>query len=131
MAMRVWYPEDYYSASDLNRVSTEIISLETKIRGLEFPMPPSETLHNWTNSDLALITRINILRSRINRMYTIFYKPSGAPTINEDTTSIQVFDFADANDLELALHLLEGLVNALTDNYKYCGTFTCGEGDII
>lgn len=131
MSTRTFYPEDSYSYQDLNRVSSNIINLETKIRELDYPVPPSEALYTWSITDLGLIARINILRARINRLYQVFYKPPAAPEIYENPANIQVFDFKDANDLEVALELLDKLANSLTDNYKYCGTFTTGEGDVI
>lgn len=131
MSIKVFYPSDTYSFGDLNRVSANIKNLENRIRALEYPLPPTSNLHVWSIMDLGLIDRINILRERIINIYKYFFRPPGAPALEVDNNPIQVFDFSDANDLELALYLIGRLVNSLLDNYKYCGTFTTGEVDVI
>lgn len=125
-----WAPDDYYNYGDLNRVETNTAHLASLLEQLGQPVP----LTYITNRDrrrFEFFDSLNRIESNIKALADNFYAPEGWEQPKTTWASLQRFDYRDANRLEHNLLLLYELIQNVIENMKYCGTFTCGEEDLI
>lgn len=126
-----WEPTDYYNFEDLNRVEyyTQLVSeLVVFFRGNtaanNFFSERDMTSIEFADSLNRLEKNIEVLLSELNN-------PTGTIQPKTDWWYNTSFSYIDANRLETNLLLLYKYVQGNINNFKYCGTFTCGDEGVI
>ena len=115
-----------WNISDVNRIINNIQHLNTKLAEQNY-YPNTNNIPNWVMTDLPHVnSKVDIIRDNVNKIVYSFYKLNN-PNIRYGT----VFDFNDANALEINLKITNDLLESLIANYKYSGTFSSGEDLVL
>lgn len=129
-----WTADDYYNFYDLNAVE---INTEAIAQILEQYLKIIVNIITFTQRDMTRIefsNEMNRIEGNIGALANAFYTPPGweAPkTTWQSGLPGGGFSYRDANRLERNLYLLYKLIESAIDSLRYCGTFTCGEEDLI
>ena len=115
-----------WNISDVNRIINNIDYLNTKLLEQNYTSGVS-TQNNFVMTDLPYVnSKIDIIRNNVNKIVDCFYKMNN-PNIRYGT----VFDYNDANTLEINLKITNDLLESLIALFKYSGTFYSGTGLLI
>ena len=125
-----WTKDDFYNFEDLDAVeiNTEFIAALLSDLGVTVNL---STVKNRTMYSFEYFDSLNRIESNIKTLADNFYVPTGWITPKTNWQSGHRFDYRDANRLEKNLLLLYTLLMNVFESLKYCGTFTCGEEDVI
>lgn len=126
-----WTPEDFYNFADLDRVESNTQAI---VYLLEEHLQIVVDLIIFTSRNVKrfeFYDSLNRIEGNILTLGDTLYKPDGWEQPKTNWRSGQPFDYRDANRLERNLYLLYVLILATIENLKYCGTFHCGEVDVI
>jgi hypothetical protein len=77
------------------------------------------------------VSAVNAIRGNIAALRAGFYAPPGAPEVAVNPARKQMFNYEDANKLELNMKLMYELMYKLVASYRRCGTFYCGEEGLL
>lgn len=125
-----WTSEDYYNAEDLNRVEINTEFVASYLRELQYNIPNQIYVVDRDKLSIDFISSINRVENNIEQLKDAFIAPPGYQG-KETWTVKKGFSYKDANRLENNLKLIYEWAHRVKENYRYCGTFTCGEdGDI-
>lgn len=121
-----WGRENYYNFGDLNRVesNTEFIA---SIISVYFKDTIVVVNKNRNMKSIEFNTGLNLIENNINLIKDNFCTPVLWTRSKTDWRSGDVFNYKDANRLENNLLHLFNFVQDTVDNFKYCGTLSCGE----
>lgn len=114
-----------WNVSDVNRIINNINYLHSLLGFYGYNSTITQQ-NDFIMSDLPHVnSKIDVIRNNINTIINSFYKRNN-PTIRYG----DVFDFNDANTLEMNLKITNDLLESLIAELKYSGTFVSGQ-DII
>jgi hypothetical protein len=125
-----WTPNDTYNADDLNRVENNTAEVAAFLESIQYKVPPLTVVTNRDNKSIDFISSINRVENNIEQLKDAFIAPPGYQG-KKTWTVKKGFSYKDANRLENNLKLIYEWAHLAKENFKYCGTFYCGEdGDI-
>jgi hypothetical protein len=118
---------DFYNYADFNRENGNVEFLRDilVINGYNVILTYPVDIAN--RAGFPTVTRINQLRQNIIDLFTGFYYPPDAPEVTVNPARKQIFNYVEANKLEVSLQLIYDLVHKMLAEFKYCGAYTCGE----
>ncbi len=120
-----------YEADDVNRVNSNLQYLATVLTQAGFQIVLTKpTPTNLTTTSFPRVTVINNMKRNILDIIAGFYPVAEPPPVI-DLTRKQIFDYAEANNLEKNIALLYHLYENVLTGLKYCGTFSCGESEVL
>jgi hypothetical protein len=125
-----WKIDDSINFSDFNRIENNTIEVRNYLNSIQYNIPSLTTITNRTNSSIDFLSSINRLETNIETIKNNFATPLDWKPKVTWTLGLG-FSFNDANRLENNLKLLFELGQLAFQNYKYCGTVTCGEEGVI
>ncbi len=110
----------YYNISDLNRVETasEYIAALLSAEGYYVTLV---TKKDWEITDIPTVTEVQ--RYVNNVKYCVSQFVNVGLELPKDVNGI---DFVAANNIEETLVRIRDSVQKMKENYRYCGTITCG-----
>ena len=120
-----WSRDDFYNFEDLNRVENNTIYVAEMISAFDTP-PVIDSDVSRTMTRIEFAESLNRLEGNIDRL-SRRYRPVGWIENQLDWESNTSFDFKDAARLESNLALLYFYYRGNIDNFRYCGSYTCGE----
>lgn len=129
-----WTSSDHYNAADLVRVEANTQYVADTMITAGYHPALAEFKLDWTKTDIPFISDINRIERNILALAQVLRMqmyPDGWEDPVTNWASGMGFDYQDANRLEKNIALLYDLVIRAIANFKYTGTFACGEeGDI-
>ena len=122
----------YYNAEDINRENGNVAFIRDFLseQGYSISLPYPVTV-TYSKTSFPTVSAVNAIRGNIAALRAGFYAPPGAPEVAVTPTRKQIFNYADANKLELNLKLMYELMYKLVASYRRCGTFYCGEEGLL
>lgn len=115
-----------WNISDINRVINNIEYLKTLLNSYGY-FPSITTMTPFTESSLPYISTVmNVIRTNVINITNSFYKLN-----NPNIRFGAIFDYTDANNLEINLKLTNDLLESMIELFKYSGTFYSGEDLIL
>lgn len=124
-----WSSNDYYNATDLNRVENNIEEIANMINKY-FRSISINAIKNRDYTTIEFADSLNRVENNIELLKDNFYTPVPWDIPKTDWKGNNKFDFNDANRLEINLLALFNLVENNINNFRYCGSYVCGEGGI-
>lgn len=120
-----------YNVSDTNRgnENTEYLKSELNYYGFNITLTKPIVVDR-VRTDFPKVSYINDLRENVKAVVDGFY-PVVAPDIIIDTARKQIFDYVEANKLELNLEAVNDMFESLKDSFKFSGTFVSGQDVIL
>lgn len=120
-----------YNVSDTNRgnENTEYLKNELNYYGFNITLTKPIVVDR-VRTDFPKVSYINDLRENVKAVVDGFY-PVVAPDIIIDTARKQIFDYVEANKLELNLEAVNDMFESLKDSFKFSGTFVSGQDVIL
>lgn len=121
-----WNASNYINYPDWNRIENNIFELYTYLNSIQYTVPlPSATNTTRTVSSIDYLSSINRIENNLDAIRLAFINPVGY--LGKKTWTVgKGFDFNDANRLETNVKQLYDLGFTTFQNYRYCGTQTCG-----
>lgn len=117
----------YYNYGDLNRENNDLQYLIDQLTALGYyPLGLHTVKTNYARTDFPHITDVNNIKSNILSIIQCF-NPVSAPAIVINTYRLQLFNYVEANKLEINLQALYDMLNAVVASFKYSGTFVAGQ----
>lgn len=119
-----WTGEDYYNFKVLNRVenNTEYLKELLNILGHNIDI---DTMSNRDIKHIEFAESLNRIESNINKLK--IYPILNWIPVKTDWQDNDPFSYKDANRLENNLLHLYYFTQSNVNNFKYCGTYICGE----
>lgn len=154
LGTKVFDSKSKYNSRDLNRVNENIEFLLSELKAFGYDLS-LETEKGYTMYSFPTVSAINKARENILELINAYppasekYRSTGSyipfrlgstvmvygtpesPLIELISNRRQVFDFNEANKLELNLRLIYELVSEERNKYKICGTFYSGEDGVL
>lgn len=130
IVVKNWGPDDDYGPQELNRVeqNTQIVADLLESAGYKPELEPIKTDRDESGYEFS--DSLSRVERNIDSLAKAFFEPPGYQQPKEWAPGM-VHNYNDANRLENNLKLIYEWVCRVKENYRYCGTFTCGEdGDI-
>lgn len=125
-----WTSLDYYNYGDLNRIENNTAEVAAFLESIQYQVPELTVVTNRDKKSIDFISSINRVENNIEQLKDAFIAPPGYQG-KKTWTVKKGFSYKDANRLENNLKLIYEWAHRVKENYRYCGTFTCGEdGDI-
>jgi len=125
-----WTSFDYYNYGDLNRIENNTAEVAAFLESIQYQVPELTVVTNRDKKSIDFISSINRVENNIEQLKDAFIAPPGYQG-KETWTVKKGFSYKDANRLENNLKLIYEWAHRVKENYRYCGTFYCGEdGDI-
>jgi hypothetical protein len=109
-----------FNVTDINRIENNCRYIADRLNILKY----TNTIEtkSWDMYSLPNIPEINRLINNVSKIISAYYKPSNAP--NLPTT---LLTFEQVNALEKNLYMIKHLIDDEENEFRYCGTFNCGE----
>lgn len=129
-----WTADDFYNYSDLNRVENNTDYIKSALQSLGYTPILSSINTARTKASIDYYDDINRVESNIKALADASYEPLSWLTPELDWISVyKVFDYEDANRLESNLVNLKAMVENISEEIRYCGTYYCGDefGDML
>lgn len=125
-----WKKEDFINSSDFNRIEGNTDEVRNYLNSIQYDIPTLTTITNRTNASIDFVSSINRIENNIEVIKNNFATPlDWKPKVN---WSLGLgFTHDDVNRLENNLKSLLELGQLAFQNFKYCGTVTCGEEGVI
>lgn len=122
--------DDYYNTEDLNRVENNTQVVSDYLNNLKYSITLESIKTDRDNSFIDFIPSINRVERNIEVLKNTFITPPGY--LNSKSWSLgMAFTYLDANRLDRNLLLLYDLAQLAVKNFRYCGTYYCGEEGVI
>jgi len=125
-----WTDRDFINFQDWNRIENNIQEVANYFNSIQFAIPSITSITNRANTYIDYLSSINRIEQNLetirkNSFTLVDYKPSKVWSLGLG------FDFNDANRMESNTKLLYDFGKLAYQNFKYCGTITCGEEGLI
>ncbi len=114
----------FYNVDDLNRVEEAVKELNTTLAADGYPVG-AITKTNWSKKDFPTENEMQRFLLNITLLKNRFH-----PSEVETPASMKWLGYAGANNIEQILFDIEGMRKKMIEEYRYCGTITCG-GDLL
>ncbi len=114
----------YYNISDLNRVETASEYIAALLSGEGYYVTLT-TKKDWVITDIPTVAEVQRYVNNVKFCVSQFI--SVGLELPEDVNGI---DIIAANNIEKTLVRISESVQKMKENYRYCGTITCG-GDLL
>lgn len=110
-----------WNVSDINRLINNINHLKTELQKLGYNASITAQA-DFIESELPFASKLDIIRNNIKSIVNSFYKFN-----NPEIRYGDIFDYEDANTLEINLKITNDLLTSLLNELRYCGEGYCGE----
>lgn len=104
----------------LNRIESKQAELAAMLNGYSY-MVSIKNKH-WAYSDIFTNVDYRRLLDNLDKLIKAFYAFSDTPAVPS-----YLYGYQEANDAEKILVDLETMIGSMTENFRQCGTFQCGE----
>jgi hypothetical protein len=125
-----WQSTDYINYGDFNRIENNIIEIANYLRSITYNIPALTTVTNRDNTSIEFLSSINRIENNLELIRTNFVTPIGWQSTKTWILG-NGFTNDDANRIENNIQLLMNLGVLTFQNFKYIGTFSCGETGVI
>ena len=112
----------FYNVDDLNRVEEAVAELNTTLAAAGYPVG-AITKTDWTKTDFPTENEMQRFLLNITLLQNRFH-----PSEVEMPASMKWLGYAGANSIEQILLDIEEMRKKMIEEYRYCGTITCGGG---
>lgn len=114
-----------YTKNSLNRVESKQKELAEILNCYRY-MVQIENKTDWTETDV--FTHQDYMRylKNLDKLKQAFFIYQSTPT-----TPTYLFNYTNANDVEKILADIESMIDDMTDRFRECGTFQCGEANAL
>lgn len=117
-----------FNVSDINRIQSNILYVRDMLLEVGIIVHIDESNPTWNVGDYISLSNINILRNNVIMLSDAWHTYNFSPTIDYSI----IFDYDDANDIELNLLHMKLILDLWAINIKpSCGTFNCGQDTIL
>ena len=113
-----------YNATDLNRVGQAIQYLADLLNSYGYSVTISPKT-DWTISDIPRESDMTLYLADLEALKAAFYGTVTLPGSMDNLTP------ETANDIEKPLLEIETYINRMVAGFRKCGTFKCGQGEVI
>jgi hypothetical protein len=123
-----WIISDNINFADFNRIESNITELCNYLTSLGYT-PPAPVTSNTTRtvSSIDFLSSINRIENNLENIKLTTISPIGY--LGKKTWTVgKGFDYTDANRLETNTKQLYDLGLQVFQSFRYCGTFSCGQG---
>lgn len=111
----------------LNRIEHKQAELKELFVKLGYFDISAVATQEWTYSDYFLTSDFNRILGNLDILKKAFFVYTSTPA----TPGNNYLKYQTINDVEKNLFDLETMINNIKDRYRFCGTFTCGEENVI
>jgi hypothetical protein len=119
----------YYNYTDLNRVDNNTRYIQEFMATYQAQTNLAAYVTK-TNTSILRPAQLNNVELNIELLKSALGTPTGWITVKTNWTGGNAFVYTDANRLESNLALLKTMAENVKDALLYCGTFSCGSGNI-
>jgi hypothetical protein len=120
-----WTASNYMNAADLNRIENNIAEVAAYLNSINYSIPALTTVTSRDKTRIDYLSDINRIEQNLEAIRANFLTPAGYLPV-ESWTVGKGFDYTDANRLEANVKLLLDFGVLAYQNFRYCGTQTCG-----
>lgn len=128
-----WYPpkidwtrEDVINYDDFNAVEHDTETIRQYLNSISYEVPALTVKTNRDKTSIDYLSSINRIEQNLEAIRQNFVTPLGY--LGSKTWEVGTgFDYNDANRLEKNVKMLMELGLLVYDNFRYCGTITCGD----
>lgn len=121
-----WNKDNSINYDDFNRIETNIEEIVSYLASYDYQLPAMTFVLNRTNKSIDYLSSINRIENNLETIKSNFITPVGWQDKKTWTIGLG-FSFKDANRLESNIQKLRDLELLLVKNFRYCGTFNCGQ----
>lgn len=109
-----------FNVSDINRIENNSRYIADRLNVLKY----ANTIEtkSWDMYGVPNVTEITRLINNVSKIIRAYYKPVDAPDLPNT-----LLTFEQVNALEKNLYLIKHLIDDEENQFRYCGTFNCGE----
>ena len=109
-----------FNVSDINRIENNVRYVADRLNVLKY----TNTIEtkSWTFYGVPDTTEITRLINNVTKLISAYYKPEGSPALPNT-----LLTYEQVNALEKILYMIKSLIDTEENQYRYCGTITCGE----
>lgn len=123
-----WTSSDYYTYDALNRVESNTDEVLSKVNTVYGSVPSTDpSITNRTTLSIEFQDSLNRIESNLLAIKNFLHEPVGWIPPITTWVSRQVFDYVDANRLEVNILLLYDLISGSENTLPKCGNFRCGQ----
>ena len=105
----------------LNRIESAQKTLAALLNKYAYPVHISNKT-DWSYSDVLDRDDYNRILNNVNTLRNAYYVYADTPN-----TPLYMFGYKEANDIEGILADIDNMIKSMTNNFRQCGTFNCGE----
>mgnify|MGYP006973116660 CR=1 FL=1 len=117
-----------FNATDLNRIEGNIAYLAEQLRSYGYIVILESIKTDWNEqSTWPKSSEFDRIRRNVSAIREAYYIMQGSPEMDWTTK----FDWNDANNLERNLLNINTLIGYMTEGFRRCGTFACGQELIL
>jgi hypothetical protein len=109
-----------FNVSDINRIENNSRYISDRLNVMKYTN--SIETKSWDMTGLPNVTDVARLINNVSTIIRAYYQPLGAPAL---PTTLRTFE--QVNAIEKNLYMIKHLIDNEENEFRYCGTFNCGE----
>lgn len=113
-----------YNASDLNRVGAAMVYIAERISSMGYSVADIAPKLYWMDTDTVTQSDMSAYLSDLAALRAVLELPGETPTVPADMAELT---FAEANDIEQILTIINTIITNITLAYRYAGELYGGE----
>lgn len=109
-----------FNVTDINRIENNSRYIADRLNVLKY----TNTIEtkSWDMYGVPNVTNISRLINNVSKLMEAYYKPANSPAL--PTT---LLTYEQVNSIEKILYMIKHLIDEEENEFRYCGTFNCGE----
>lgn len=109
-----------FNVSDINRIENNVRYIADRLNVLKY----TNTIEtkSWDVYGLPDVTEISRLINNVSKLITAYYRPANSPDLPNT-----LLTYEQVNALEKNLYMIKNLIDTEENQFRFCGTITCGE----
>lgn len=113
-----------YNASDLNRVGAAMVYIAERMASMGYAVADIAPKLYWMDTDVVTQSDMSAYLSDLAALRAVLELPGETPTVPADMAELT---FAEANDIEQILLIINTIITNITLAYRYAGELYGGE----
>lgn len=109
-----------FNVTDINRIENNVRYIADRLNVLKYTN--TVETKSWDMYGLPNVTEITRLINNVSKLISAYYRPADSPDLPNT-----LLTYTQVNDLEKMLYMIKHLIDTEENQFRFCGTVTCGE----
>jgi len=116
------------NASDLNRIEIDTAFIRDLLLQHGYSTGITEIRTYWEMSDLQYEDQLERVRGNVQALIDSYYNPEILDIQYPMPENMQDLNYIAINNIENNLRLMKEMIHRMEQSFRYCGTFSSGQG---